>query len=132
MTGVSPVVLVQPRVMVVVVRPYQHSALDQLQTLFRQHYSHTGVELANIRDFPQPGHNSDLRLVQLVRTDLQTRHSVSAIIKTINLTDRHRLVGCHLARFLTREVVFYTQILPSVLHDNESKKYQRYISDLDS
>ena len=52
--------------MVVLVRPYQHSALEQLQTLFRLH-SDSGVELANIRDFPHHGHNSDLRLVQLVK-----------------------------------------------------------------
>ena len=106
-----------------VVQPYQHSAVEQLKTLFRLHYSDSGVELANITDFPHHGQNSDIKLVELVRTDLTSRHSVSAIIKTINLTDRHRLVGCHLSRFLTREVIFYTKILPSVLSESESKKY---------
>ena len=108
--------------MVVVVQPYQHSALEQLQTLFTLHYSDRGVELANITDFPHQGQNSDLKLVELVRRDLTSRNSVSAIIKTINLTDRHRLVGCHLSRVLTREVVFYTKIFPSILNESESKK----------
>ena len=114
--------------MVVVVQPYQHSALEQLKQLFRLHFSDCGVELANVRDFPHHGHNSDIKLVELVRTDLHSsHHSVSAILKTINLTDRHRLVRCHLARFHTREVVFYTQIFPSVLKDSESKKSSKYL-----
>ena len=110
MTRFPPVVVEDSR-MVVVVQPYQHSAVEQLKTVFRLHYADCGVELANIRDFPHHGQNSDMKLVELVRTDLQTSNSktVSAIIKTSNLTDRHRLVGCHLNRFLTREIVFYTK-----------------------
>ena len=115
--------------MVVVVQPYQHSAVEKLKQLFRLQFSECGVELANITDFPHHhGHNSDIKQVELVRTDLtSSHHSVSAIVKTIHLTDRHRLVRCHLARFLTREVVFYTQIFPSVLKDSESKKYSKYL-----
>ena len=108
--------------MVLVVQPYQHSPVEHLKTLFRLHYADCGVELANIRDFPHHGQNSDIKLVELIRTDPTSSHSVSAIIKTINLTDRHRLVGCHMARFLAREVVFYTRIFPSVLQDSQSRK----------
>ena len=97
--------------MVVVVQPYQHSAVEKLKSVFRLHYADCGVELVNITDFPHSGQNSDMKLVDLVRTDLQTSNTntVSAIIKTSNLTDRHHLVGCHLSRFLAREVVFYTK-----------------------
>ena len=120
----APVVLVWPLTMKVVrVKPYQHTPLEDLRTVFRLHYSGCGVELDNIRDFPHTGHNSDIKLVDVVIRDSEISHShtVTAIIKTINLTARHRLVGCQLTRFLTREVVFYTKIFPSILSQNQSR-----------
>ena len=101
--------------------PYQHSALDQLRSLLRLHYTGCGIDLINIRDFPHGGQNSDVKLVDVVIREVDTWHTVRAIIKTVNLADRHRLVRCQLTRFLTREVVFYTKIFPSLLNYNSSK-----------
>ena len=125
---ISLPVVVEVDKMVVQVEPYQQSALEELNTVLRLHYSGCGVDLVNIRDFPHHGHNSDMKLVDLMITEPENSRTVSAIIKTINLKDRHRLVGCQLSKFFTREVVFYTKIFPGIINHNQSKNYFEFQS----
>ena len=107
----------------VTVRPYQDSLLENLRTVLSRHYTHCGIE--NVRDFPHGGQNSDIKLVDLVIRDKDISHTVTALVKTVNLTGSHRLVGCQLTRFMTREVLFYTEIFPSILRDSPGEDAER-------
>ena len=105
------------------VKPCQDTSMEQLKTVFEQNYCGCLVDLENIRPVPHGGYNSELTLVDVVITaslDTGATTTVSALIKTLN--DKNKKSGlafrCHWTRFMTREVVFYTKILPSIFQDN--------------
>ena len=113
------------------VKPCNDYSMEQLKTVFEQNYCGCRVDLENIRTVPHGGYNSELTLVDVVVSDSLDGAitTVSALVKTLN--DKNKKSGlafrCHWTRFMTREVVFYTKILPSIFQDNFGKYCQALI-----
>ena len=120
------------------VRPCEEPGLAQLRSVFTAHYSGCEVRLENTRRLPHTGLNSDLVSVEVRVTgdteETEAEVRVGVMIKTQG--DKTKGLGrCRHTRFMTREVVFYTKILPAIIRSVEEgtgPEYPDALNDHDS
>ena len=102
------------------VRPCEEAGLGQVRSVFQSQHAGCRVDLENVRRVPHAGLNSDLVSVEVPVTEDEGRGEgirVGAIIKTQG-GQSQGLGRCRHTRFMTREVVFYTKILPAMMESN--------------
>ena len=89
------------------VQPVEDQTVEQLKSIFHQHYKGCQIDIDNIRDFEHTGFNSELRLVDVIIKENGRKTKVMALIKT---TEKKRMKKCicRLTRYMMREVLFYT------------------------
>ena len=101
------------------VKPYQHPFLEEIRSIFQENYFGCKIDLENIRHFPHTGFRSELTCVDVVVTGNDGSTTVvSSIVKTMKPKNRaaptRLILKCCHTRFLSREVAFYTTLLPQI------------------
>ena len=114
------------------VRPCEEPGFAQLRSVFTAQYPGCQVRLEDKRHLPHTGLNSDLVSVEVRVTgdteDTEAEVKVGVMIKTQG--EKTKGLGrCRHTRFMTREVVFYTKILPAIMRSvQEGTETQNAIS----
>ena len=118
-----------PVVPIIKVQPVEDETVEQLKAIFHQHYKGCQIDIDNIRDFDHTGFNSELKLVDVIIKENGRQTKVPALIKT---TERKRMkkLLCCLTRYMMREVIFYTQILPTLIRCSLDDKEKLMLQEL--
>ena len=111
------------------VQPLENQTVEQLKNIFHQNYKGCQFDIENIRDFHHSGFNSELKLVDVIIKENGRKTKVPAIIKTTEKKRMKQLI-CRLTRYMMREVIFYTQILPTLIKDSLDDKEKQMLQEL--
>ena len=96
------------------VRPCEEPGLAGLRSVFRARHPGAEVRLEDTRRVPHTGLGSDLVSVEVRIDSGEGEARLGVIVKTHGGQDKGH-GRCRHTRFMTREVTFYTKILPAII-----------------